>query len=1027
MADQPDQAAALPEPVEDVHHLVEGLLVQRAEPLVHEQGLDPGPARLGLDHVGQPQRQSQRGEEGLAAGQRAGVAVLARPAVTGQQSEAGAGTALHRAVGVDEGVAALGHPQQPSAGDRGHLLQPGGEHEGRQRHAQRVAAPARAQVGQAADLCGLPLQGLERGGRGLQHRQQLPELGDPTRGCSLPRTGGGQHRVGVAQRRGRGVGVGRRVQRQVELGIGQGGLGRGPAVVVGPELPLGLLPPQRRPSGGSGSRRAPETGRQRGGQRRGGGPDSFGARPLGAATGLDGSVTGSSDGDDAAERGGQIGGTVELPGETGCVHGGALLRLGGARPLGGLLALEPDAGRLAFGLLSVDRVSLGQGRVEPAGVLGERLHGAVRLGAPGPQALDGLARLALLLQAQAVPGRGRLLRGDPRLQLGQLARRVLGEQPRTFLVVAGDALAAALVGVGVRRRTAHLAGCAVLEPAGQLGDHRHQAGLPQLALLLAQRHQRLPRQQALLVQPPQAALGVKQVLGVAEGGRQQQQPGLRLGQSGSRGPGPVDGLGGGGPTVGQQRQRGGEPGQPGGGVVRLRRGPDRQVLLGGQRRGHVTQRVQQAGPPSRGLGGRDQGGGGGIDSHPGRCEQGPGGRLPGRRGQVVGLARGGLVEHGSLLGRAGRGGELGFEAAMAGLESGHGLRGSQRRPPPRLQVGAPSLVLRRQPQPIALDRGGSRRRRRGGEVGLGLGEQPRPPARVQVAAAHVTAARVAATRRRVTDPGRLAQPGGQHVQLVPGRGHRCGGGDPPGHQPVLNGLEALRREQPLQQLPPLAAVGPQELRELPLRQQHHLEELVGAHAQQGVELGGGLVDAGRDRDPPTRAQLLEVDARLLGGRAGAAGLGPLLRRAARDPPAPAPEGHLQLDLGAHPGVGVVGPQPTGLAAHPRHPAVQREAQTVEQGGLPGSRRAVQQEQPAAGQRVEVDLDRTGERAEGLQPQAVRPHPEAAARRPASSACCSRARSASSAAPAGEVDPPARTCRTNSMATSRSSRSATRAP
>ena len=144
-------------------------------------------------------------------------------------------------------------------------------------------------------------------------------------------------------------------------------------------------------------------------------------------------------------------------------------------------------------------------------------------------------------------------------------------------------------------------------------------------------------------------------------------------------------------------------------------------------------------------------------------------------------------------------------------------------------------------------------------------------------------------------------------------------------------------------------------------------------------------------------------------------------------PAPSAEGHLELDLGADRRVGVVGPQAPRAAADTRHPAVQREADAVEQGGLARPRLAVEQEQPVGSERVEVDLDLAGEGPEGAQPDAVGPHADAPASRPASSACASSARSSSSAAPASDVEPPQRTWRTNSVTTARSSRPATRAP
>src|SRR5215472_7238818 len=59
VADDADHPASLAQPVEHGHHLVQGLLVQAAEALVDEQRLDPGPARLGGDNVGEAEGEGQ--------------------------------------------------------------------------------------------------------------------------------------------------------------------------------------------------------------------------------------------------------------------------------------------------------------------------------------------------------------------------------------------------------------------------------------------------------------------------------------------------------------------------------------------------------------------------------------------------------------------------------------------------------------------------------------------------------------------------------------------------------------------------------------------------------------------------------------------------------------------------------------------------------------------------------------------------------------------------------------------------------
>ena len=59
MADHADRAAARAEPVEPVHHVIEGVGVQRAESLVDEERLDLGAAGLLRDDVGEAEGQGQ--------------------------------------------------------------------------------------------------------------------------------------------------------------------------------------------------------------------------------------------------------------------------------------------------------------------------------------------------------------------------------------------------------------------------------------------------------------------------------------------------------------------------------------------------------------------------------------------------------------------------------------------------------------------------------------------------------------------------------------------------------------------------------------------------------------------------------------------------------------------------------------------------------------------------------------------------------------------------------------------------------
>jgi DHA2 family methylenomycin A resistance protein-like MFS transporter len=86
VADDADDPAALAQPVEHVHHLVERVGVEAAETLVDEQRLEACAAGLRAHDVGEPQREREAGEERLAPGQGGGVPIDARPAVPRQQT-----------------------------------------------------------------------------------------------------------------------------------------------------------------------------------------------------------------------------------------------------------------------------------------------------------------------------------------------------------------------------------------------------------------------------------------------------------------------------------------------------------------------------------------------------------------------------------------------------------------------------------------------------------------------------------------------------------------------------------------------------------------------------------------------------------------------------------------------------------------------------------------------------------------------------------------------------------------------------
>jgi hypothetical protein len=90
----------------------------------------------------------------------------------------------------------------------------------------------------------------------------------------------------------------------------------------------------------------------------------------------------------------------------------------------------------------------------------------------------------------------------------------------------------------------------------------------------------------------------------------------------------------------------------------------------------------------------------------------------------------------------------------------------------------------------------------------------------------------------------LLGPGQQHGTVMPGLHHlapQCG---PLLAQPVLHGREPVGAEQLLQQRAPDLGICAQECRELALRQQDQLGELVRAHPEHLLQQVRGLVDPG---------------------------------------------------------------------------------------------------------------------------------------------------------------------------------------
>lgn len=191
-------------------------------------------------------------------------------------------------------------------------------------------------------------------------------------------------------------------------------------------------------------------------------------------------------------------------------------------------------------------------------------------------------------------------------------------------------------------------------------------------------------------------------------------------------------------------------------------------------------------------------------------------------------------------------------------------------------------------------------------------------------------------------------------------------------EPLLDGGEAAGVEELAEEFAAGLGVGAQEAGEVALGQQHDLAELVPAHADQ---LGQLLTDLLVRLAEGLPAALGVVGAQpalgLLQGETVTPLLGARLGGAAGDFEAAAADRQLQLDLGRQADGGVVAAEGgAGALAGAGDGPVQGEADGVQDGCLPGARRAVEQEEAGRGERVEVDFLGGAERAEGGEGEAV---------------------------------------------------------
>jgi hypothetical protein len=199
-------------------------------------------------------------------------------------------------------------------------------------------------------------------------------------------------------------------------------------------------------------------------------------------------------------------------------------------------------------------------------------------------------------------------------------------------------------------------------------------------------------------------------------------------------------------------------------------------------------------------------------------------------------------------------------------------------------------------------------------------------------------------------------------------------GRPALDQPGLRPLQQLGAEQSLQQRPLDLGPGGEEAGELALRQQHGLHELGVGQPDRPGDLVLDVAEVVRDQltavDRVRAGQPVQVHGHVCRSGAGTSLLRPVV---ARRPPDPVPaalglEDQLHHRLGA--GRRMVGLQPFQHGRTLRRLAVQGEADGIQDGGLAGAGRALDQEQPGIAEPGQIQLGPLGERADGGHAQPV---------------------------------------------------------
>ena len=177
-----------------------------------------------------------------------------------------------------------------------------------------------------------------------------------------------------------------------------------------------------------------------------------------------------------------------------------------------------------------------------------------------------------------------------------------------------------------------------------------------------------------------------------------------------------------------------------------------------------------------------------------------------------------------------------------------------------------------------------------------------------------------------------------------------------------------------QQLFAVLGLGPQEVGEAALRQHHHLGELLAVQAQQTAQDVSHLVIAGGQFLPAGIGEFAqEAGGLLLGGLVLAALGGAHPRRGTGDLEPPVADGQLADHFRSQASRGVVGADLPAAGTASGQRAVEGIADRIQDAGLPGTGGAIEQEQPAVGQFIEIDHFGAGEGTESLDLESVDSH------------------------------------------------------